>query len=307
MTASLPQTRINALKGLAAKLGEPLAEIEGPQELEQICRYVLEQATLEDAWSKTVETLSRGGKVLWVSNTVDRVINLRPDALKRGVQPVLPYHSRYRYCDRISKHRAVIEAFRTTGPVLALTTQVCEISLDLSADLLVSDLAPVPALIQRLGRLNRYVTAENPGQPRTALLLKPPMPLPYEDADLRRTEKWLDKLGPAPVSQAKLGEAFLQVVAEETDSGTVTSAWLDGGPFSAPAPLREPGMTIPVIRGEDARLAKEDRRQVLRLAIPMPLGPVSKEINGWPRLGVARAAPPGRIVYSQEWGARWEK
>lgn len=94
-------------------------------------------------------------------------------------------------------------------------------------------------------------------------------------------------------------------MGEEANSGTVTSAWLDGGPFSAPAPLREPGMTIPVIRGEDAPLAKEDRSQVVRLAIPMPLGPVSKEIGGWVRLGVARAAPPGRIEYSQEWGARW--
>lgn len=32
---------------------------------------------------------------------------------------------------------------------------MAEMSLDLSATLLVTDLAPVPALIQRLGRLNR--------------------------------------------------------------------------------------------------------------------------------------------------------
>jgi CRISPR-associated endonuclease/helicase Cas3 len=306
MTASLPPGRINALKNLAAKLREPFAEIEGPRELEQIPRYILEKATLEDVWSKTLQVLSDGGKVLWVSNTVDRVINLSQNALERGVNPMLPYHSRYRYCDRVTKHRAVMGAFRAKGPVLALTTQVCEVSLDLSADLLVSDLAPVPALIQRLGRLNRYVTPENPGQPRTAFFLKPPMSLPYEDVDLQQTDKWLANVGPGPVSQAKLADAFLQIVGDESNEN-VTSAWLDGGPFSVPAPLREAGTTIPVIRGEDAQLAREDRRQRLRLAIPMPLGAVSRESGGWPRIGIARAAPAGRIEYSQEWGARWAR
>ena len=198
-------------------------------------------------------------------------------------------------------------AFRQDGSALAVTTQVCEVSLDLSCDLLVSDLASIPALIQRLGRLNRYVTPENPGEPRMALLLEPQIPLPYGAADLDDARKWLDTFRNGPVSQADLAHAFLQVVGERSGGGTVTSAWLDGGPFSAPSPLRDPGATIPVIRGEDAAMAHQDRTQVVRLTIPMLLGPVAKEIGGWPRLGVARVAPPGRIDYSAEWGATWRR
>ena len=41
-------------------------------------------------------------------------------------------------------------------------SQVAEMSLDLSADLLVTDLAPAPALIQRLGRLNRRAEDGDP-------------------------------------------------------------------------------------------------------------------------------------------------
>lgn len=307
MTASLPHQRLTALRDIAAKLGEALVEVEGPRDLEEIARYRLEPSVEEDAWAKIEQRLSAGGKVLWVANTVDGAVSSAKEAVRRGLKPVLPYHSRYRYCDRVRKHRAVIEAFKKSGPVLAVTTQVCEVSLDLSADLLVTDLAPVPALIQRLGRLNRYVTVEQPGQPRTAVFLEPEKPWPYEDADLASARKWLDRFKGEPVSQADLARAFLQVVGNGGDAGTVGSAWLDGGPFSAPAPLREAGGTIPVIRAEDEAAAREDHGQVVRLTIPMLLGPVAKEVAGWRPLGAARVAPLGRIDYSEDWGAAWRK
>ena len=40
-----------------------------------------------------------------------------------------------------------------------VTTQICELSLDLSADLLLSDIAPMDAILQRAGRLHRAGTA----------------------------------------------------------------------------------------------------------------------------------------------------
>lgn len=307
MTASLPQQRLRTLKDIGAKLGEPLVEVEGPRDLEKIPRYRLKSSAARDAWAKVEETLSSGGKVLWVANTVDRAVAFGMEAVGRGLNPVLPYHSRYRYCDRIGKHRAVIDAFKKRGPVLAVTTQVCEVSLNLSADLLVTDLAPVSALIQRLGRLNRYVTAEKPGAPRTSLFLKPGSSLPYKDADINSARAWLGRLDDVPVSQVDLAQVFLEIVGEGNGSEAVRSAWLDGGPLSAPAPLREAGATIPVIRTEDGAAAREDRSQVIRLAIPMLLGPVAKEIGGWLRLGIARVVPPGRIDYSEEWGATWQK
>ena len=40
-------------------------------------------------------------------------------------------------------------------PAIAVTTQVCEMSLDLDADMLVTEVAPVTAMVQRFGRSNR--------------------------------------------------------------------------------------------------------------------------------------------------------
>ena len=108
----------------------------------------------EVPWDQIHQAIGEGGKVLWVSNTVKRCIEHARQASALDIAPVIVSHSRYRYVDRVQRHGEIIDAFQSNGPVLATTTQVCEVSLDISADLLITDLAPVPALIQRLGRLN---------------------------------------------------------------------------------------------------------------------------------------------------------
>jgi CRISPR-associated endonuclease/helicase Cas3 len=306
MTASLQAHRLDGVRRLCAESGQTFASVEGPGDLEQIPRYHLVRATLEAAWSEVVCALASGKRVLWVVNTVDRAVKLYQEVRERGDWSVVAYHSRFRYGDRMRKHKAVVDAFKgNRGPFLAITTQVCEVSLDLSADVLVTDLAPVPAMIQRLGRLNRFVSPEAPGSPRSALVLTPPHPAPYEQPDLNLARQWLDRLGPGPLSQAGLAAAWSTLTAaDQCEAGG--SAWLDGGPLSEQRPLREPGATIPVVRSEDADAAGRDRAKAIRSTIPMLLGPVAREWSGWRRLGVARVAPAARIAYSEEWGAAWQ-
>jgi CRISPR-associated endonuclease/helicase Cas3 len=306
MTASLQAHRLDAVRRLCAESRQAFATVGGPGDLEQIPRYRLVRATIEAARSEVVRALTDGKRLLWVVNTVDRAVQLYQEIRERGEWPVVAYHSRFRYGDRVRKHRAVVDAFRADrGPFLAITTQVCEVSLDLSADLLVTDLAPVPGMIQRLGRLNRFVSPEAPGSPRSALVLTPPYPAPYEQSDLDLAGRWLARLGQGALSQADLAAAWSALTAaDQCEAGG--SAWLDGGPLSEQRPLREPGATVPVVRGEDADAAGRDRANAIRSTIPMLLRPVAREWPGWRRLGIARVAPAGRIAYSQDWGAAWQ-
>jgi CRISPR-associated endonuclease/helicase Cas3 len=306
MTASLQAHRLDVVRRVCADSGQVFATVEGPGDLEQIPRYRVVRSTLQAAWGEVIRALQRGKHLLWVVNTVDRAVQLYQKVRERGDWPVVAYHSRFRYDDRMHKHKAVVNAFKhSEGPFLAITTQVCEVSLDHSADLLVTDLAPVPSMIQRLGRLNRFVTPETPGSPRSALVLTPRHPAPYEQADLDLAWQWLDRLGPGALSQADLAAAWSALTAaDRCEEGG--SAWLDGGPVSERRPLREPGATIPVVRGEDAGRASRDRVEAIRSTIPMLLRPVAREWPGWRRLGVARVAPPGRIAYSEHWGAAWQ-
>jgi len=303
MSASLPQYRLRALRDCLERIGEGLCCVEGPSELERIPRYRVLNAQGIPVWDYVSDTINAGGKVLWVSNTVSRCIARAEEALGRGFTTMV-YHSRYRYGDRLERHREVISAFDGNGPAFALTTQVCEISLDISADLLVTDLAPVPALIQRLGRLNRRVTPDNPGKPGYCLILEPEQSTPYDWNDLESARVWLDCIGNVPVSQRDLLTTFVSHKTETPEGFTrLVPAWLKV-PIARPTPLRQAGYTIPVIRKEDwtLNLHAED---IIRLTIPMPVGPVSHEVARWPRTGAARIAPEGRVHYDERWGATW--
>ncbi len=309
MTASLPQARLAALRETVEATGIRLETVNGPEALENLPRYELLLPITSPPWEDIGRTLEHGGKVLWVSNTVPRAVKFWQEA--QTCNPLL-YHSRFRYCDRVEKHRAVIDRFKSDGGVLAITTQVCEVSLDISADLLVSDLAPIPALIQRLGRLNRRAQAGTPAC--RAVFLEPATEMPYGRDEFNRpaVTRWLSALCGKPVSQRDIATEF-----EKLDAGlppdAAKSAWLDSGPLSFQIPLREGDHSVQVLLSTDAPLCKDGRGrpktpEVVRRSLPMPLSrQVSAEIGGWERIGSAFVAPEGFIDYSEETGGTWAR
>ena len=272
MSASFTQGQLDAIGQVMDELGEPVQIIEGPQNLEIFPRYQIQSISLvshpeelPEVWPAVLEALRQQQKVLWVTNSVRSCIQLYRLAETMIAEnlsgvPVnrLIYHSRYRYKDRLQKHKAVIEAFNPEreGPVLAITTQVCEMSLDLSADLLVSAMAPAAALIQRLGRLNRRVIEDDLGNVRlasgricSAIIYPWNDDKPYKPAELLTGRQFVDKLGRGAISQLDLSE-----VAAELASNTptpVTSNWLEGHWCTYPGFLREAGYTITVLLEED--------------------------------------------------------
>jgi CRISPR-associated endonuclease/helicase Cas3 len=298
MTASLPGARLTALREVVLRAhGRPLEEIAGPSDLEHLPRYVRSQ---EDVTMLVQRTLNDRGKVLWVSNTVDRC---RGVAETWAEAAPLVYHSRFRYLDRVERHRDVVDAFRHGGPAFAVTTQVCEMSLDLSADLLVTDLAPIAALIQRLGRLNRRSTPDAPMQPKPFAVV-PFEGLPYEPADLDVAARWLEELGKAELSQRALVDAW---TADVPDLATaVSSAWLDGGFRTEVAPLREASPGITVLLADDAERVL--RREVSPIEVALAMNPPPRSLGAWTswrRVHHVPVAPRDAIDYDPKRGARW--
>jgi CRISPR-associated endonuclease/helicase Cas3 len=302
MTATLPIKRKRALEEVCQRRGG-LETIVGPSKRERSPRYVLERASLENAWQRIMKSLESNEKILWVSNTVDRVMTRLDEALHRGI-PVEPYHSRYRYKDRLVRHRSVVEGFRNTpGAFLAVTTQVAEMSLDLSADLLVTDVAPVAALIQRLGRLNRF--EETPLTPRRALFIEPESYRPYDSESMSGVTEWINIVADGrPKSQRDLATAFLG--ADTPTTNVVEPAayceWLDGlwHTLRDQRAIQEASSTVEIVREEDVNTGPS-----VELAIPMPV-PHHAQWRGWKRCGRYFVAPTGSIHYDPFRGARWK-
>jgi len=308
MTASLQRARLDALREVIGS--QEFNVIDGPQEVEAIQRYQLHGPVKAPPWEEVERTLSDGGRVLWVANTVDRAATFAQEAASRGLAPLLLYHSRYRYTDRVAHHRAVIDTFNSEEPVLAITTQVCEVSLNISADLLVTELAPVPSLIQRLGRLNRHVDVGQEVKPASAVFLEPQNRFPYGKREVADARPWLEALRGRLVSQIDLATQFEDGAEAMQFSRQAFSSWLDGGPFTDQAPLRDLGVTAALLLSGDAAQCVDGKGRVLlkevaRYSIPMPVTKVMKEIRAWRRIGYAFVAPEGRITYSHQWGARW--
>lgn len=100
-------------------------------------------------------------------NTVDRAIRVyRALASDPAHGRTVVLHSRMTATQR-GHHTRRLEQLvgkdAVAGPMLAVTTQVAEASLDLDFDVLVTDLAPIASLIQRSGRLWRHSTNEGNG------------------------------------------------------------------------------------------------------------------------------------------------
>src|SRR5262249_59029116 len=152
--------------------------------------------------------------------------------------PLFCYHSRFRMKDRVSRHDAVVAAFRAgCPPALAVTSQVCEMSLDMDADLLVTEECPVTSLIQRMGRCNRH---HEPRRGAGEVLVYRPLTdegrpdlMPYDAEALTGVEAFLTDLGGREsLWQADLEDALCRAPLPPARSDAASN-FLESGPYAA--------------------------------------------------------------------------
>ena len=132
----------------------------------------------ENLISVLKEKLAMGGHAAIICNRVDHVIEIYEKLVE-----VFPkdewsvFHSRFPYCwrevieEQVKRRYGKDLANRPKSRSIVIATQVIEQSLDLDFDLMVSDLAPVDLLIQRIGRLHRHASITNPpSRPQTLVI-----------------------------------------------------------------------------------------------------------------------------------------
>ena len=193
-TATMPLVLYNRLVEI---LGGPdnIYEVKLSNEiLDTFNRHIIYKADSMESLSKTIdEAIQRKQKILLVCNQVKRAQALFNELSEQypHVEKML-VHSRFKRGIRSQLESGLRNSFNnSTEACLVISTQVVEVSLDISFDLMVTECAPIDSLIQRFGRINRKRSKETIGQYKPIYVLAPPAEkteaLPYGLEVLQRT------------------------------------------------------------------------------------------------------------------------
>lgn len=177
--------------------------VQPPEEKKVHIAFVENENALRDAWKQACN----GACVLWICNTVSRAqsvyAKLETLAQEQTESPAFGLlHSRFPYFRREELETYWMELLGKVSEnrrgCILVSTQIVEQSVDLDADLLITELAPTDMLLQRIGRLWRH---------------------PREGRSAQRAECWIIK------EAASLGE--LRVMNKEKIRKTLgAKAWV---------------------------------------------------------------------------------
>jgi len=190
-------------------------------------------------------------RTLIVCNTVDRARAIHAALAERlsedAENTLVLLHSRFRPPDRIHQQDRLKDKLDPNIGQIVVATQVVEAGVDLSSAVLWSEIAPLPSVIQRLGRLNRAGEFGHDGQTKcgwtpVAVLLGVPLPSPPAKQTKEETEKHEKKvLGaylPYERSECEAAAQALQKVLDaspghlETELGSVPDSVMQPPAYS---------------------------------------------------------------------------
>ncbi len=165
MSATFPSM---LLKRVADSIGDHVLIRATPDLFKKFRRHelhLIDSDLLTDKWISNIILKAKSGQsVLVCCNTVKRAQQAYTEIqsrLKSDIDTILTIllHGRFNGKDRLEKEK-LIQFFTDSKtqqkcPVILVATQVVEVSLDIDLDVIYSDPAPLEALIQRFGRINR--------------------------------------------------------------------------------------------------------------------------------------------------------
>mgnify|MGYP004512929023 CR=1 FL=1 len=176
-TATMPTVLYEKILEL---LGGPEAVYEvklGDQTLQTFNRHkIYKLNSIEEAYDVIASAVERNSKLLIVCNQVKRaqklyqtIEDLYPEVRKMLV------HSKFKRMDRARLETDLREDFNKLEnvPCIVVSTQVVEVSLDISFDVMITECAPIDALTQRFGRINRKRTRETIGHYKPIYVVAP--------------------------------------------------------------------------------------------------------------------------------------
>jgi CRISPR-associated endonuclease/helicase Cas3 len=169
-------------------------------------RIFLENSNITDSVDKIRSYLSSNKKVLVVCNEV-RIAQKMYNTLKSHARKARLIHGRFITKDRERIERDIADADLLVG------TQAIEVSLNFDFDVIFTEPAPIDALLQRFGRVNRFGRSKEPAD--AYVFKKGSVSDEYNIYDSDRVKKTLDILpNGEPLTNRKASELVEEIYKE---------------------------------------------------------------------------------------------
>lgn len=194
MSASLPESVLSQYQRIGYQVNQIIEDtsdnVRNRFEIKTIQNY----SDLSEIENILNFCIKKGTAIIY-ANTVDKAIAFYDWFEKRNSSPMI-YHSRFTEPDKKNKEQELIEALgkdawkENKAKGIAILTQIGEMSINISADIMITELCPIDRLTQRAGRLCRF----DKSKIGELYILVPQKndsiyPAPYGEYD-RKEKKW---------------------------------------------------------------------------------------------------------------------
>lgn len=160
MSASLPESSIEMYKRTGYRIERIREDSSDNDRIRCKIEEKREYNSLEEIEDLLNKCIQEECAIIY-ANTVAKAIEFYHWFKARGVKPIL-YHSRFTEPDKKLKEKTLLEALGReaweggTAKGIAILTQIGEMSVNISADMMISEICPMDRLVQRAGRLCRF-------------------------------------------------------------------------------------------------------------------------------------------------------
>ena len=167
MSASLPESALQLYRKAGFNIESILEDKESDSYNKCFnIKKLIEYDDIQDINYLLEYCIERGNAIIYL-NTVDKAIKIykkiKSLVLERGKDiPIILYHSRFTEKDKQRKENLLLDNLgrkawnNGSAKGIAILTQIGEISINISSELMISEICPIDRLVQRAGRLCRF-------------------------------------------------------------------------------------------------------------------------------------------------------
>lgn len=167
MSASLPESALQLYRKAGFNIESILEDKESDSYKKCFnIRKQIEYDDIRDINYLLEYCIERGNAIIYL-NTVDKAIKVYKEikalVMESGKDiPIILYHSRFTEKDKQRKENMLLDNLgrkawnNGTAKGIAILTQIGEVSINISSELMISEICPIDRLMQRAGRLCRF-------------------------------------------------------------------------------------------------------------------------------------------------------